>query len=443
MTTIDLNLINFSCCGILLETFKRYSNDYQFTANGVFRKIVPPECPECGTPMVHNGYNVYTKNRLGDVKIGRYYCPNCKKSCEEYRDFWKDMILEFFDDLNGIYQLMRSYHVSYEGIALVMGRIYPRGKDAIHNAFTESTENAEVSSSVEEPIECIRIVHYDEQYLKVGRMKKFRLTLVDGVTNCVIAEELHDRKDSETIKSFFRRNLDLSKRIFLVTDHDKNYPKIFQDLFGNNVIHQNCLLHLNKLIVKDFPKKTTMAKELLKYRLLNIFYNRDAELELLGTMAKEEEKIKSELPHSDYMAWLVDKLTIFRKFLHDRELRRRRNKELLEHRSYEDALKLFNELMQDKDSFSVSVQKRLVRIKINWNRLTAFYFVDGAPATNNIIENYYSTSLKTHRKKQLRTDKGIEIHMKLSAMKRAGMLDTCNRTLLDTFLKFIPFLKAG
>ncbi|NQE05010.1 hypothetical protein C5S32_03985 [ANME-1 cluster archaeon GoMg1] len=27
-------------------------------------------------------------------------------------------------------------------------------------------------------------------------------------------------------------------------------------------------------------------------------------------------------------------------------------------------------------------------------------FVKGAPATNNRIENYYSTSLKTHRKKQ-------------------------------------------
>ncbi|MBV1755558.1 MAG: hypothetical protein KMY52_08350 [Methanobacterium sp.] len=26
-------------------------------------------------------------------------------------------------------------------------------------------------------------------------------------------------------------------------------------------------------------------------------------------------------------------------------------------------------------------------------------FVEGAPATNNLLENYYSTSLKTHRKK--------------------------------------------
>ena len=41
-------------------------------------------------------------------------------------------------------------------------------------------------------------------------------------------------------------------------------------------------------------------------------------------------------------------------------------------------------------------------IEKNWKYLTAFYFVEGAPATNNLLENYYSTSLKTHRKKQLR-----------------------------------------
>jgi hypothetical protein len=61
--------------------------------------------------------------------------------------------------------------------------------------------------------------------------------------------------------------------------------------------------------------------------------------------------------------------------------------------------------------------------------------VEGAPATSNPIENYYSTSLKTHRKKQLRTDRGINNQLKLSAMKRAGMLDRPQKTLLEIFLK--------
>jgi len=59
------------------------------------------------------------------------------------------------------------------------------------------------------------------------------------------------------------------------------------------------------------------------------------------------------------------------------------------------------------------------------------------------VENYYSTSLKTHRKKQFRSDEGIKNHMKLSQMKRAGMLEMCKRTLLEVFSRFRPFLAPG
>jgi Uncharacterized protein, probably involved in trehalose biosynthesis len=63
--------------------------------------------------------------------------------------------------------------------------------------------------------------------------------------------------------------------------------------------------------------------------------------------------------------------------------------------------------MKDFHPFSTPIRKKLKMIEKNWKSLTAFYFVEGAPATNNLLENYYSTSLKTHRKKQLR-EKGIK-----------------------------------
>ena len=98
--------------------------------------------------------------------------------------------------------------------------------------------------------------------------------------------------------------------------------------------------------------------------------------------------------------------------------------------------------MKDFYSFSTPVRKRLEKIRKNWKYLTAFYFVEGAPATNNLIENYYSASLKTHRKKQLR-EKGIKNQMKLSAMKRAEMLKKPEKTLLEVFLRFLSFLTPG
>ncbi len=214
------------------------------------------------------------------------------------------------------------------------------------------------------------------------------------------------------------------------------------EFFGENLIHQYCLLHLNKLIVGDFPKNTTIEQELMKYRLLNIFYNRDAEIAFLQEMVGEEQVMKQR-DKKEYRAWLRKQMATFRGFVHEQELDRRRKKRNLEQRPYIEALRLFDELMEEIDSFEKPVQKRLRKIEKNWEHFTAFYFVKGAPATNNGIENYYSTSLKTHRKKQLRTDRGIDNQMKLSAMKRAGILGRCKKTLLDAFLMFVPFLDHG
>jgi hypothetical protein len=88
------------------------------------------------------------------------------------------------------------------------------------------------------------------------------------------------------------------------------------------------------------------------------------------------------------------------------------------------------------------VRKRLEMMTENWEYLTAFYFVAGAPATNNLLESYYPTSLKTYRKKQLRR-RGLRNQLKLSAMQKAGMLDKPCKTLLEVFLKFTPFLGVG
>jgi len=88
MVPFDTNLNNFSYCEILLAIFREYSIDFVYTATGIFRRTVPPVCPECGTQMNYNGYNTYDKRGLGSVKIGRYICPSCNKTCEEERSFW-------------------------------------------------------------------------------------------------------------------------------------------------------------------------------------------------------------------------------------------------------------------------------------------------------------------------------------------------------------------
>jgi hypothetical protein len=226
-----------------------------------------------------------------------------------------------------------------------------------------------------------------------------------------------------------------------VTDLYRGYAGILEELFGNKATHQLCLLHLNKLIASDFPKNTTIGQELIKYELLNIFYNRELEIEFLQCIVDEERATKMG-SKSDYKRWLREAKNQFRHFVHALELKRRRNNQNLEQRPYHDALNNFNQLLGRIDSFEIAVRKRLMKIEELWQNLTAFYFVDGAPATNNAIENYYSTSLKTHRKRQLQTP-GIEDQIRLSALKRAGMFGKPKKTLIEAFFMFIPFLDTG
>jgi len=435
MVGINLNFNNFGDFDIIMSIFGGFSKDFEVTSNGVFRIKIAPPCPICQTQTNFNGSNQYTKKNLGTFKIGKYECPCCKKSIEEDRSIWEKIKTDFFNQLRHIYRQLKANHVSYQAISDIIKLIFPQSKSTIFREFNESMEEVEVPK-----VEKVYIVHYDEQFPKEGRCQKFRLTLFDSKTKRPIAEGIFDGKDSETIKQFLISNLNTTEPIYIVTDFGTSYPNILKEIFGDKLLHQYCLFHLNKLVVKDFPRRTTIAQELLKYKLLNIFYNREKEIKMLGELElKEREIIQNK---EVYQAWIKQAKNDFYNFVHELKLERRRNKVNLEMNSLEKSKNNFDELFNVINSFDEIIQTRLKMIKKKWKNLTMFHAIPGLPATNNPIENYYSSSLKTHRKKQLRTDEGILNQMKLSAMKRAGMLNEPKTTLCELFMCFKPFIKV-
>ncbi|KKH62472.1 transposase, partial [Methanosarcina mazei] len=267
--------------------------------------------------------------------------------------------------------------------------------------------------------------------------QKYRLTLLDAKTQTTIADDLFDDKSPETIKEFLRKNLDASEPVFIVTDFDKRYPDILKEIFGDKLVHQYCLMHLNKLIVSDFPKNTTIEQELLKYRLLNIFYNRENEIKFLEELQSEElNVINNEEKHQEWSKKAKKEFNQFRRKL---KLERRRKKENLPLNSLEKAKHNFDKLMENIRTYDQTIQKRLWMINKHWLNLTLFHYLPGAPATNNPIESYYSKSLKTDNKKQFRTDKGIGNQIKLTQMRRLNLLKKPQKSFLELFRLFNPF----
>jgi hypothetical protein len=176
--------------------------------------------------------------------------------------------------------------------------------------------------------------------------------------------------------------------------------------------------------------------------LFNIFNDREDELNYLRKVVEDEAsiKFKDEKEEKEWHKWAKIR---FYGFLYEQELKRRRAHQNLRLRTYYESHVIMNNLLDGAHNFSIIVQKRLEKIQKGWIHFTAFQRVDDAPATNNAIENYYSTSLKGQNKKKLRTDSGINTHMKLSSMKRFDMIDKPKITFLEAILKIIPFRAAG
>lgn len=376
--------------------------------------------------MTYNGFNFVRKKGFGKAKIGKQKCPKCDNIHTEDKGFWKNLLSTWVETATSLILSLRDSDVAWTKISTTMDFIIPCSKDKARYLFNDRIEQFEY------PQDNFLIVNYDEQHPKRGRTQKYRLTLLNYKTGVPIAEGLFDNKNEETIETFLREHLDTEKELVIITDCDRRYPKIFKRIWGNKVVHQKCLFHLNKLVVKDFGRNTSLLNEYNKYLILNIFYNRKKELKFLERLLKKLDK-KSFKSSKEKIEWVKKAKQTFRDYVKDLENARRRKGKNLTQRKLFKAKEIFEELWKQRQLLPKKARERLKMIKENWNYFTAFYHIKDCPATNNAIENYYSTSLKTHRKKQLRTDRGIINHMKLSALKRIEGFSKPKKTLLEIY----------
>lgn len=419
MTEIYLNLNNFNDFESLLELFPA-SNDYIFSEKHVFKAKNCHIC-SCGTKMVHNGFDYVRKKGFGKVKVGKQICPDCKNQYHEEKSFFKDLLAKWLKNIVNFVTHLRGHEVSWKGISETMNFLIPKSGEYLRKLFNEDIEQFEYQQ------ENYIIVNYDEQHPKSGRSQKYRLTLLNYQTGNVIADQLFEDKTEQTIELFLRNNLDTTRKLVVITDCDRRYPEIFKSIWGKNLVHQKCLLHLNKLVSTDFGKNISLQNMYNKYLLLNIFYNRERELKYLERLLNRSKKSNFD--------WKIER-NKFYSFVRKGEKRRRKKEKNLTQRRLHKAKELFDVCLNQINLFPKNTQKRILMIRDNWKYFTAFYAVKGCPATNNSVENFYSTSLKTDRKKQFRTDSGIRNQMKIAAKKRLEPFCQPKQTFLEIYELF-------
>lgn len=440
MNVIKTNLNNFLVAESLLDLMNKYGDNLVYDQNNVIKAGKNVHCPNCQELMVRNGINLHGKKKIAKNKVQRMICPKCKNNIEIAPDILDKHIQSFLESIKNMILTLRSGYLSFELIADALKSMIEISPDTVRRMFETTVDNTEI------PMESsFQIVHYDEQHPKKGKAQKFRLSLFDGILKQMIVEELSDGFNEKIVEDFLDRHLPRGQMIFLVSDQLPLYNELFMRLRPGYIIHQHCLLHLNKNIVLDFHRNCSFSDELYKYMLLNIFYDRRREIEYLQSAKQRERTYLEKHGEKEYHNWLLEMKKDFHIFVHDLEKKRRKicKRKKIPNRmnmwSLEEARKYLNNLLMNIDIFPSAVRRRIKKIQKGWSRFTAFYGWENAPATNNALENYFSCSCKQIKKKQHRRNTAMKRQWKLYAMRRAGLLKYDGPSLFDVISILIPF----
>ena len=409
LTTMEIKqstLKNFTFFEELKQLFS-HAKGYELSKKNVIRAINKPKCPNCQEQCRRNGWDPITRKNLFTLRIGRFRCPICGHEIKKDLSIFTKILDDWHSTLSDFFLRLSDRDVALRVISDLMDFLSPISKDTVLRRLCHAVKGLVIPEIQTK----YQVVHYDEQHPKKGRQQHYRLTLVCAITGKVIADKLYDDKNPETIKEFLTENLNIEKEIIIISDGCPWYPEIFKEIWGNKVKHQMCIMHLNKLICADCGKLPSIQEMYNTYLFLNIFYDRQKELDFIQVLLNEKKEVNVD------DEWLKYARNRFNKFVRSLEKMRRRNKENHKLRNKNEAKKNFEKLQHEKMTLPKSLKKRLTYIEKFWKRFTLFYDVD-CPHTNNVIENYYSTSLKTHRKKQFRTKEGLERKMRLAVFKR-------------------------
>ena len=71
---------------------------------------------------------------------------------------------------------------------------------------------------------------FDVEWIKINGEWKYRHTLLDSISNCIVADAIYDTEDETTVEKFLRESTENKNKIAITTKKKKkiclNYLKI-------------------------------------------------------------------------------------------------------------------------------------------------------------------------------------------------------------------------
>ena len=127
-----------------------------------------------------------------------------------------------------------------------------------------------------------KYVNYDCQWIPVDEGWMYLHVLIDNHNKKVIAVELTQDEEKETIKSFFEKSWKVPPKV-MITDSKVGYHELIKDELG--IEHQECIIHFRKAFNRKIRKELNKIKNKIKGSIL--FENSDVSDYYLDSKTEE------------------------------------------------------------------------------------------------------------------------------------------------------------
>ena len=248
------------------------------------------------------------------------------------------------------------------------------------------------------------------------------MTIIDVHTKLIIADTLVNEEEfnETTIKDFLESHLKDKKLKSITTDGRNTYNNIIKAL---KAVHHRCFFHQMQNLMTPLQKHVNKLNRKIKTNKNKIEENKQEIIE----RKNKYPPIKGRIPKSgikriknrNKIQELEQKNKDLRK--ENKEMQKELNiiendktriQKIFKSQNQKQAYRRFHTIYNQRNQLEPIIKKFLEKMNKNIDILLNHMKNKGIPATNNVVENYYRTTLPRKHKRIYRTLKGLERRIK-------------------------------
>ena len=274
------------------KAFKSF--DLSFKKDIPYFKMSSARCPFCNSRhVVKYGFTkrilVFKEIGRTEVKVQRYSCKRCGKTFQTDLTSLVDKNSNFTNELKKESEhLISDYLGSLKNVCKSFKKFF---------GISISHQTIENWLFVDENIlefdlgRCSGYYVFDVEWIKINGKWKYRHTLLDSISNCIMADAIYDFEDETTVMKFLKESTANKNKVAITTDLDKKYASIISKL---GFKHQLCIFHTKKSLnkqLKDYAKRFKLSNE--EYEVCKTQLNELKNLFDLEDYDEAEKELKS------------------------------------------------------------------------------------------------------------------------------------------------------